>query len=50
MQKAALTPVDDSLFLAKLDKADSPIPFVFYDVVDGVPQSIHFAARAMPRA
>jgi CubicO group peptidase (beta-lactamase class C family) len=50
VQKATLTPVDGELFLAKFEKAQEAIPFVFYDVTDGVPQSIHFGARAMPRA
>jgi CubicO group peptidase (beta-lactamase class C family) len=49
-QKIRLTPVDDSLFLAKMEKVEAPIPFVFYDFQDGVPQYIHFGARAMPRA
>jgi hypothetical protein len=49
-QKIHLTPVDDTLFLAKMEKAETPIPFVFYDFQDGVPQYIHFGARAMPRA
>jgi CubicO group peptidase (beta-lactamase class C family) len=50
VQHAELTPVDDTLFLAKLEKAEQPMPFVFYDFEAGVPQYIHFGARAMPRA
>jgi hypothetical protein len=50
VQQAEVTPVDGELFLAKFEKADEPIPFVFYGFVDGIPQFIHFGARAMPRA
>ncbi len=50
VQKATVTPVDNELFLIKMEKAEEPIPFVFYDFVDGIPRSIHFGARAMPRA
>jgi CubicO group peptidase (beta-lactamase class C family) len=50
VQEVTLTPVDNALFLAKFEKSESPIPFVFYDFADGVPQHIHFGARAMPRA
>jgi hypothetical protein len=50
VQKGQLTPVDGELFLAKFEKATEAIPFVFYDFADAVPQSIHFGARAMPRA
>jgi hypothetical protein len=50
VQRATLTPVDGELFLATLPKSPNPIPFVFYDFRDGVPQSIHFGARAMPRS
>jgi CubicO group peptidase (beta-lactamase class C family) len=50
VQKATVTPVDNELFLIKMEKAEEPIPFVFYDFTDGIPQSIHFGARAMPRA
>ena len=50
VQRAQLTPVDGEVFLAKFEKAAEAIPFVFYDFVDGGPQSIHFGARAMPRA
>jgi CubicO group peptidase (beta-lactamase class C family) len=50
VQKATVTPVDNALFLVKLEKAPSAMPFVFYEFVDGVPQYIHFGARAMPRA
>jgi hypothetical protein len=50
VQTAELTPVDNEVFLLKMEKADSPIAFVFYDFADGVPQMIHFGARAMPRA
>ena len=50
VQTAQLTPVDNELFLAKFEKAESPMPFVFYGFDDGVPQYIHFGARTMPRA
>ena len=50
VQKATVTPVDTEVFLIKMEKAEEAIPFVFYDVTDGIPQMIHFGARAMPRA
>ena len=50
VQRAVLTPIDHDLFLAKFEKAESPMPFVFYAFDGGVPQYVHFGARAMPRA
>jgi CubicO group peptidase (beta-lactamase class C family) len=47
--KLKAKPVDESLFLAWVDEAPDPIPFVFFDFDGDVPTRVHFGARAMTR-
>ena len=47
--KITAKPVDKSLFLAIVDDAPDPIPFVFFDFDGDKPQRVHFGARAMTR-
>ena len=49
VQQVTATPVDDSLFLAVMEGAETPTPLVFFDFQDGRPQYFHMGARAMPR-
>ena len=47
--KVTLTPVDDETFLAQDEESETPMPAVFYEFRDGVPQYLHHGARANPR-
>ncbi|MEY2473799.1 MAG: hypothetical protein QOK28_3128 [Actinomycetota bacterium] len=47
--KLVAKPVDKSLFLAWMDEAPDPIPFVFFDFEGDTPTRVHFGARAMTR-
>ena len=49
VSKVTLTPVDDETFLAQDEESETPMPAVFYDFHDGVPQYLHHGARANPR-
>ena len=49
VSKVILTPVDDDTFLAEDEESETPMPAVFYDFHDGVPQYLHHGARANPR-
>jgi hypothetical protein len=47
--KVVVKPVDKALFLATVDEAPDPIPFVFFDFEGDRPKRVHFGARAMTR-
>ena len=49
VSKVTLTVVDGETFLAQDDESETPMPAVFYDFHDGVPQYLHHGARANPR-
>ena len=49
-QKFMLTPVDRTLFLARMEGMPSPMPLVFFDFEGDRPRRLHFGARAMRRA
>ena len=47
--KVTLTPVDGETFLLTDEEDETPVPAVFYEFRDGVPQYLHTGARANPR-
>ena len=47
--KVTLTPVDATTFLVEDEESTTPVPAVFYEFHDGVPQYLHHGARANPR-
>ena len=49
VQQITATPVDDTLFLAVLERSETPTPLVFFNFDDGTPQYAHMGARAMRR-